>query len=63
MLESMYNWKGIMIEYDGSFEQLYKIHRPLSIYKMTKLFELCKKDGDTIYISTDKNYTLSSSIK
>ena len=36
---------------------------PLSIYKMTKLFELCKKDGDTIYISTDKNYTLSSSIK
>ena len=36
---------------------------PLSIYKMVKLTELCKKDGDTIYISTDKNYTLSSSIK
>jgi hypothetical protein len=34
MLESMYNWKGIMIEYDSSFEQLYKIHRPLSIYKI-----------------------------
>jgi hypothetical protein len=34
MLESMYNWKGIMIEYDDSFEQSYKIHRPLSIYKI-----------------------------
>lgn len=36
---------------------------PLSRYKMIKLSELCKKDGDTMYISTDKNYTLSSSIK
>ena len=35
MLESMYNWKGIMIEYDGTFEQSYKIHRPLSIYKIS----------------------------
>jgi len=32
ILEKKNNWKGIMIEYDKSFEHLYKIHRPNSIY-------------------------------
>lgn len=32
LLENKYNWKGLMVEYDKSFEQLYKIHRPNSIY-------------------------------
>lgn len=32
LLESVYNWKGIMIEYDGQFENLYKTHRTNSNY-------------------------------
>jgi hypothetical protein len=34
LLESKYNWKGLMIEYDRSFEELYKLNRPNSIYRM-----------------------------
>ena len=34
LLESEYQWKGIMIEYDRSFEPLYSIHRPNSIYEI-----------------------------
>jgi hypothetical protein len=32
MLEKHFNWKGLMVEYDPSFEQLYKDLRPNSIY-------------------------------
>jgi hypothetical protein len=32
LAESKYNWKGIMIEYDKSFEPLYKTHRQNSIH-------------------------------
>jgi hypothetical protein len=32
VLESVYNWKGLMVEYDGEFERLYKHIRPNSIY-------------------------------
>jgi hypothetical protein len=32
LLENEYNWKGIMIEYDDSFLQLYKQLRPNSIH-------------------------------
>ena len=32
LLETKYNWKGIMIEYDNSFLSLYKEHRPNSIH-------------------------------
>lgn len=32
VLESRYDWKGIMIEYDKSFLELYKLHRPNSIH-------------------------------
>jgi len=32
LLENKYDWKGLMIEYDKSFESLYKIHRPNSMY-------------------------------
>jgi hypothetical protein len=32
LLEKEYDWKGIMVEYDRSFEPLYKVHRPNSIY-------------------------------
>jgi len=34
VLEKDFNWKGLMVEYDRSFEELYKIHRPRSIYKI-----------------------------
>ena len=34
LLESQYNWKGLMVEYHSSFEQLYNQHRPNSIYKI-----------------------------
>jgi len=34
LLEKKYNWKGLMVEYDKSFEKLYKIHRPNSIYEL-----------------------------
>lgn len=32
LLEKKYNWKGIMVEYDSSFKELYTIHRPNSIH-------------------------------
>ena len=35
MMEKEYGWKGLMIEYDSSFEQLYKDLRPNSIYRIS----------------------------
>ena len=32
LLETKYEWKGIMIEYDSNFLDLYKEHRPNSIH-------------------------------
>jgi hypothetical protein len=32
LLEKQYDWKGIMVEYDGSFLDSYKQHRPNSIH-------------------------------
>ena len=34
ILEKKYNWKGIMVEYDSSYLELYKLHRQNSIYVM-----------------------------
>jgi hypothetical protein len=34
LLESNYQWKGLMIEYDPYFEPLYKLDRPLSFYQI-----------------------------
>jgi hypothetical protein len=34
LFESKYNWKGIMVEYDKNFKNLYNIHRPNSIHVM-----------------------------
>jgi len=34
LLESQYQWKGLMVEYDSSFEPFYKIDRPLSFYQI-----------------------------
>jgi hypothetical protein len=32
LLESKYNWRGIMIDYDNTYINLYTQHRPLSTY-------------------------------
>lgn len=32
LLEKKYNWRGLMVEYDRSFQSLYKTQRPNSIY-------------------------------
>ena len=32
LLETQYDWKGIMVEYDSTFLDLYKINRPNSIH-------------------------------
>lgn len=34
LLENKFNWKGLLIEYDKSFEESYKIDRPNSIYQI-----------------------------
>ena len=34
ILEKDYNWRGLMVEYDKSFELLYNTHRPNSIYEI-----------------------------
>jgi hypothetical protein len=34
LLESAYNWRGLMIEYDRGFEAMYKQLRPNSIYRI-----------------------------
>jgi hypothetical protein len=44
LLESNYNWKGLMVEYDNSFENLYKIHRKNSIYKISDARNVDYKD-------------------
>jgi hypothetical protein len=41
ILESQYNYKGILVEYDNQFEEAYKIYRPNSIYTI----------GDAQYIN------------
>ena len=34
LLESQYQWKGLMIECDGFFEKFYNLDRPLSFYQI-----------------------------
>ena len=34
VLESAYQWRGLLVEYDSSFEGLYMLHRPNSIYEL-----------------------------
>ena len=34
VLESSYDWKGLLVEYDKSFEELYKSYRPRSLYSI-----------------------------
>jgi len=45
-LEKTYNWKGIMVEYDGSFLGPYKEHRPNSVHVID---DATKVDYKTIF--------------
>ena len=53
----------LQTKYHVKYCTIYMNEIEISRYKLMKLSKLCKKDGDTMYISTDENYTLSSSIK
>lgn len=53
----------LQTKYHVKYCTIYMNEIEISRYKLMKLSKLCKKDGDTMYISTDENYTLSRSIK
>ena len=65
LLEKKYKWKGIMVEYDASFKDLYKIERPNSIHELNdarnvnykKLLDdnLFPKNMDYLQIDLDVN--------
>jgi hypothetical protein len=44
LLESQYNWKGLMVEYDKSFEESYKTYRKNSIYQLNDARNVNYKD-------------------
>lgn len=44
LLESQYNWQGIMIEYDKSYLPLYTKHRPNSIHVINDATKINYKD-------------------
>ena len=44
LLESNYNWKGIMVEYEPRFLPLYKEHRPNSIHIINDASQIVYKD-------------------
>jgi len=44
LLESKYNWKGIMVEYDETFLNLYKEHRANSIHVINNATHIDYKD-------------------
>jgi len=44
LLETQYNWKGIMVEYNSSFLPLYKEHRPNSIHIINDATQVDYKD-------------------
>jgi hypothetical protein len=60
-LEKNYNWKGIMVEYDNSYEQLYKEHRPNSIHILNdatqvdykNIFEINNMPNEMDYLQID----------
>jgi hypothetical protein len=56
-LEKNYNWKGIMIEYENSFLNLYKEHRPNSIHIIHDATTLDYKNiFETNNVPTDIDY-------
>ncbi len=57
ILEKKYDWKGIMVEYDKSFLELYKEHRPNSIYILEDATKIDYKNAfETYNMPTDMGY-------
>jgi hypothetical protein len=57
ILESMYDWNGLLIDYDACFEQLYRIYRPLSIYQINDARKINYRDIlDTNNFPTNIDY-------
>ena len=54
LLESEYNWKGLLVECDKIFENLYKIHRPNSLYIIDDA-----RNIDYKHILDDNNFPLN----
>ena len=55
LAESRYGWKGIMVEYDTQFLQLYKEHRPNSIHIINDATKIDYKD---LFIKNNVQSTL-----
>ena len=71
LLEKQYNWKGIMVEYDGTYLPLYKQHRPNSIHVINdatkveykKLFEYNNVPLEMDYLQIDLEANNGSTIE
>jgi hypothetical protein len=71
LLENKYNWKGIMVEYNDSHLDLYKIHRPNSIHIIKdatevdykNLFEINNMPISLDYLQVDLEVSNGSTIK
>lgn len=71
ILETKYDWKGIMIEYDTSYLQLYKEHRPNSIHIINdatevdykNILEINKMPQTMDYLQIDLEANNGSTIK
>lgn len=71
ILETKYDWKGIMIEYDKTFLQLYKEHRPNSIHIINdatevdykNILEINKMPQTMDYLQIDLEANNGSTIK
>jgi hypothetical protein len=71
LLETQYDWKGIMIEYEEEFLTLYKEHRPKSIHIINdattidykNLFETNKLPFSLDYLQIDLEAANGSTIK
>jgi hypothetical protein len=71
LLETKYNWKGIMVEYDSNFLPLYEEHRPNSVHIINdateidykKLFEENNMPLSIDYLQIDLEVNNGSTIK
>ncbi len=71
ILESKYNWKGIMVEYDSSYLEAYKQHRPNSYHIIqdattidySEAFKDAKMPYNIDYLQIDLEVSNNSTLK
>ena len=71
ILESKYNWRGIMVEYDGKYLESYKQHRPNSYHiiqdattiNYTQAFQDANMPSNIDYLQIDLEVSNSSTLK